>query len=868
MSRPDDHQKLQTAISLHQKGNVNEAAKLYRTLIKTNPNNFYALHFLGVIEAGVGNIEKAKLLMARSLSIQPPNVQFIENYSTVLFQAGDYQSALKICQQGLQLNSANAALLYLSAILLYKLSKLKDAIAQFDKLLLLQPNHIAALNERGSVLAELKQFDAALNSIEKALALDPRYPEAQLNKGNLLSELKRYDDAIIAFDKALAVTPNLANAWLGRGIALRELKRHDDAFVAFDKALSLKPDLAEAWLGRGNVYFDLKRHDDAIAAYDKALALKPNLAGLWLGRGNIFRELKRHNEALAAYDKALALKPDLAEAWFGRGNVHFAVKRYEEAFAAYDKTLALKPDFADAWLGRGNIFFELKRYDEAMADYDKALAVKSNFAEAWFSRGNVFFELKRFDDAVDSFDRAFLLKPDLPGLEGSRLHAKMSICNWNNFNAECDHLIASVRSGKVAAEPFALFSVPSAPEDQLQCAKLWIADKHPPAKEPIWRSERYEHDRIRVAYLSADFREHHPVSFLIPGVFECHDKPRFDVTAISLAPDDHSDMHRRLKAAFERFIDAHQYSDERIASLIKELEIDILVDLMGLTKNSQTGVYARRCAPVQASYLGYAGTMGAEYIDYILADRFVIPEEKRGCYSEKVVYLPNSFMANDCKRRISERAQSRTDNGLPETGFVFCSFNNSYKFSPQVFDIWMRLLRRIDNSVLWLSNLNEAAARNLKTEAQNRGVDPSRLVFAQRAPLNEDHLARHRLADLFLDTLPYNAHTTASDALWAGLPVLTLLGETFAGRVAGSLLNAIHLPELIATTSDSYERMAFDLATHPEKLANIKHRLAENRLKTPLFDTKLFTKHIEAAYTAMHERHQAGLAPDHIAIPN
>jgi predicted O-linked N-acetylglucosamine transferase (SPINDLY family) len=351
-------------------------------------------------------------------------------------------------------------------------------------------------------------------------------------------------------------------------------------------------------------------------------------------------------------------------------------------------------------------------------------------------------------------------------------------------------------------------------------------------------------------------------------MLECHDKSRFDVSAISLGPDDNSKMRQRLKAAVPRFIDARTFGDEHIANLVRSLEVDILVDLMGFTKDARTEIFAGRPAPVQVNYLGYPGTMGASYVDYIIADRTAIPEEKRGCYLEKVVYLPDSFMGNDTARKISERLPRRSECNLPEAGFVFCSFNNSYKIIPQIFDIWMRILRQVDNSVLWLSKKNETAIRNLRREAQNRGVDPSRLVFAQRLPLNEDHLARHRLADLFLDTFPYNAHTTASDALWAGLPVLTCLGETFAGRVAASLLNAIGLPELITTTPETYEQMAVELATHPERLAVIKHKLAENRLTAPLFDTKLFTKHIEAAYTAMHERDQAGLAPDHIVVLN
>jgi predicted O-linked N-acetylglucosamine transferase (SPINDLY family) len=351
------------------------------------------------------------------------------------------------------------------------------------------------------------------------------------------------------------------------------------------------------------------------------------------------------------------------------------------------------------------------------------------------------------------------------------------------------------------------------------------------------------------------------------GMFECHDKSRFDVTAISCGPDDNSDIRRRLMVSFERFIDATTYSDDQIANLVRELEIDIFVDLAGFTTDSRTSIFAKRPAPIQVSYMGYPATMGAPYIDYIVADRIVIPESQQEFYAEKIACLPNSYLVSDTKRSIADRAFTRTELGLPLTDFVFCCFNNNYKITPSVFDCWMRILKQVEGSVLWLFEDNAKAASNLRKEAMARGVNPERLIFAKRMP-PPDHLARHRLADLFLDTLPVNAVTTASDALWAGLPVLTCRGETFVGRVAASLLHAIGLPELITTTSEAYEQTAIDLAMHPEKLAVIKAKLAENRLTTPLFDTKLFTKHIEAAFTAMYERQQAGLPPDHIIIPN
>jgi predicted O-linked N-acetylglucosamine transferase (SPINDLY family) len=866
MPRIDDHQVLQTAIVLQQKGNHDEAAKLYRQLIKSGPDNFYALHFLGVIEATVGNIKQAKLLMARSLSIQPSNIQFIENYATVLYQAGDYGSALEVCQQGLQLNNANPLLLYVNAISLFNLSKFQESVTQFDKLLLIQPNHIAALNERGSVLAEMKQYDAALSSVENALAINPRYAEAHLNKGNLYSELKRYDEAIPAFDRALSLNPNLGNAWLGCGNVFRNLKRYDEAFAAYDKALALKPDLESAWLGHGNVFHDLKRYDEAFAAYDKALALKPDLESAWLGRGNVFHDLKRYDDAFAAYDKALALKPDLESAWLGRGNVFYGLKRYDDAFAAYDKALALKPDLESAWLGRGNVFYGLKRYDDAFAAYDKALALKPDLDSAWLGRGNVFYDLKRYDEAFAAYDKALALKPDLESAEGMRLYSKMHICDWINSDTECAHLIASVKDGKTNTPPFAFLGISESPDDQLQCARRWTAVMYPPAKRVVGQVERYRHDRIRVAYVSSDFRQH-PMSFLIAEFIESHDRGRFEVVGLSTEPEDSSEIGQRMKNAFERFIDVSKLPDEKIADTVRELEIDIAVDLNGYTRNGRPNIFARRAAPLQVSYMGFPGTMGADFIDYLIADRVVVPNDNVSSFSEKIVWMPDTYWVASQERAIEPTVVSRKELALPESSFVFCCFNQTYKIRPEVFESWMRILQRVNGSVLWLLKDEAVAANNLRSEARRRGVDPERLIFASRVSRSQ-HLARHRHADLFLDTLPYNAHTTASDALQTGLPVLTQIGRTFAGRVAASLLTAISLPELIVTTMQDYEDLAVELATNAKKLAAIKTKLVDNAPKKPLFDTRLFTRHMEIAYQAMYRRHQSGLPPDHMNVAN
>lgn len=380
----------------------------------------------------------------------------------------------------------------------------------------------------------------------------------------------------------------------------------------------------------------------------------------------------------------------------------------------------------------------------------------------------------------------------------------------------------------------------------------------------MWNGEVYSQDKIHVAYVSADFREH-ATSYLMAGMFECHDKTKFEITAISIGPDDASALRGRLRAAFDDFFDGSLLSDDEIARWIRQKEIDILIDLNGFTQNARTGIFTRRSAPIQVNYLGFPGTMGASYIDYLFADATLVPQSHQQDYSEKIVYLPNSYQVNDRKRAISERTLTREDMGLKDHSFVFCCFNNNFKIAPETFDHWSRVLKQVDGSVLWLLESNATAAGNLRKEARSRGLDPERLIFAPLVPL-PDHLARHRCADLFLDTLPYNAHTTASDALWSGLPVLTQIGETFAGRVAASLLIAIGLPELITSTPQAYEELAIELATDPKKLAAIKCKLARNRLTTPLFDTHLFTRHIERAYEAIYARYKTGLPPDHIYV--
>jgi predicted O-linked N-acetylglucosamine transferase (SPINDLY family) len=536
-----------------------------------------------------------------------------------------------------------------------------------------------------------------------------------------------------------------------------------------------------------------------------------------------------------------------------------ALKRYDEALTAYQRVLSLQPDHAEALNGRGIVLQALGQPEQALASYDRALQLRPAYSDALNNRATALRDLRRYQDAASCFRQLLQVAPDYGYALGALLHAQLHCCDWDGYSQNAEIVVVSAAAGKRADLPFSFLAACDSSAAQLQCARGFVADRCPPAATPVWRGERYVHDRIRVAYLSADFHAH-ATSYLMAELFERHNRERFEITAISFGPEDGSTLRARLRRAFDRFIDVRSMSDADVARLLRGLEIDIAVDLKGFTIDSRLEIFAHRPAPLQVNYLGYPGTLGAPYIDYIVADQEVIPPADQQHYAERVVYLPDCYQVNDSRRAIAPRTPARTEVGLPATGFVFCCFNNNYKITPAVFDIWMRLLRQVPGSVLWLFEANEVAAGNLRREAERRGIQPHRLVFAPRLP-QEEHLARQRLADLFLDTLPVNAHTTASDALWAGLPVLTCRGQAFAARVAGSLLKAVGLPQLVAETLHEYEQRALELATNPTLLAQIRAQLAASRSHSPLFDTARSCRHLESAYLTMWQRYQRGEPP-------
>ena len=475
------------------------------------------------------------------------------------------------------------------------------------------------------------------------------------------------------------------------------------------------------------------------------------------------------------------------------------------------------------------------------------------------------FELKRYDEAITHYDRALSLRPDINWVYGYLLHANMKRASWSCFDKYLEDVPKKILANEKAIAPFPLLSLIDDPLLHKKASQIYAQDRYPVnfTLGPIAKFAKKE--KIRIGYFSADFRNH-PVSFLTAELFELHDRNQFEIFAFSFGPDDKSPMRFRLSQAFNQFIDVSGMADKAVAKLSRDLDIDIAVDLTGPMQYSRTGIFSYRAAPIQVNWLGYPGTIGVDFIDYIVADKIVIPEYHQRFYAEKIAYLPNTYMVDDSKRTPSTRLFTREGCGLPKNAFVFCCFNNDYKFNPQVLDSWSRILHGVKNSILWISENNEYFKTQISAEFMRRGIDSGRVIFAARVEKMSDHLARYALADLFLDTYPFNAHTTAIDSLKACIPIVTLMGQSFAGRVAASLLNAIGLPELITLNQKDYEVLAIELAKNPKKLATIKHKITVNRFTTQLFDTPLFAKNLETVYIKMYERYHADIELDHITI--
>ena len=820
--------------------------------------------FKKAIEAHRGGaVENAKILYREVLTADPDNAAAYGNLAIIAAQQGDLAGAERLMRQEIELRPNTPAGYHNLGSVLQQQGRLADAIAAHRHAIKLKPDYAEAFLALGNGLRQQGHFEEAMGSYRSAVAARRDYPEAHNNIGVLLQMQGRLEQAAAAYHEAVRLRPGYAEAQFNLGTVLHQQHQLEAAEAAYRRVIELAPGIAAGHNNLGTVLKDQGRLDRALAAFDQAIALQADYAEAFYNRATVLQQQARLEEALAAYGRAIALRENYADAINNAGIVLQELGRASEAIDLYRPLLERMPAHADACNNLGTALLADGRADEARAAFEQALAHQPDFPEAFCNLGNARRELGDLTGAIAAYRDALRLRPDDAGAFSQLIYHRAQACAWEGYEADQEKLVDMARRG-IRVPPFYLLATPASASDQLSCARQWATSISPPRTALFHHRPRAGRERIRLGYLSGDFHQH-ATAQLMAELFECHDRDRFEVFAYSYGPDDHSPMRARLAAAFDRFVDIRARSHHEAAELIHAEGVDILVDLKGYTHHARPAISAYRPAPVQVSYLGYPATMGADFIDYIIVDPFVVPSSQQPFFSERLVHLPRSYQVNDRRREVADARTSRRDVGLPAEGLVLCSFNNSYKISPVFFDIWMRLLRAVPGSVLWLLEANPQVAGNLRSEAEKRGVDSGRLIFAPLAPPAE-HLGRHRHADLFLDTLPCNAHTTASDALWAGLPVVTCCGDTFAGRVAGSLLMAIDMPELVTTSLEEYEQAALALARSPQRLIALRRKLQNNREASALFDLPKLTGNIEAAYARMWQTWLAGQTPAAFSI--
>jgi predicted O-linked N-acetylglucosamine transferase (SPINDLY family) len=819
------------AIGLHRQGNLAEAETLYLQILDADPGLFGPRYYLGMLRMQQGRNAEACDYLGKATAVHPNDLGVLMNYGMALRAAGRPQEALEI----------------------------------FERALAIQPSMPEGLYNRGVALSDLQRFEMAVEAYDRALVVQPEMVAAMVNRAVALAAMSRLDDALAGYDRVLAMQPSNVTALNHRGLTKRGLGRPAEAVADYDRALALKPDHDEVRYNRGVALMDLRNAGEALAMFDAVMPVYQNNAEALNNRGVALWNLKRPEEALACYDRALALELRFAEAWNNRGLALRDMGRYQDALASFETVLTLEPRNAVAANSRGNVLRDMKRFEAAIESYDFAVSFKPDYAEALINRGYTRWTLKQIELGTADVEKGLALEPDYPYGRGEVLHMRMYSADWHDYAPRKAELERLVRDGARAVQPFIFQAIAETPADAQACSRIWARDKYPQIpSRPHDPAARKGQKKVRIGYVSGEFRSQ-ATAILMAGLYERHDRKRFEIIAIDTGANDQSPMRERLEKAFDRWISVASLSDDQAAEVIRDAGVDILVNLNGYFGEARMGIFARRPAPIQVNYLGFPATLGAAYIDYIIADKVVIPKAEERFYDEQVVTLPDSYQANDDHGRQMAATPSRTDVGLPVKAFVFCNFNRAYKLTPETFDSWMRILKQVEGSVLWLLESHALHADNLRARAEAGGVAGTRLIFAPDIPTDQ-HLARMTLADLFLDGLPYNAHTTGSDALWAGVPLITATGTTFPGRVAASLLKACGLGELVTGSAEEFEALAVKLASDPKALKKLRAKLAKNKDTCALFDTDRFRKGLESAYETMWARWLAGEMPKGFAV--
>ena len=890
-------EKINSVMELFSNGNYEKALKTLSFLMETYPNNSLLFNIKGACYAGLGQLEnavksykKAVLInpkyskahynlggafheigalddsvksYLKSLSIDPDYAEAHNNLGNVYRQKKLLDKAVNSYTSAININPDYLEAHYSIGLVFQDLGQTDLMISHIKKVITIKPDFAEAHNNLGVALKRNGKLDDAILSYKNALAIQPNNIEAYNNLGNVFKEKGLIDQSIRSYKAALQINPNLMLLNINLGNAYKELGQLDDAISSYEKAISIDSNNSEAYNNLGIVLNKIGRADDAIASYEKALEINPKYTDSYNNLGIALKKIGRLDDAINSYQEAIKINPNNADTHNNLGIAFADIGRLEDAVESYEKALSINPQYAESYNNLGIVFLKLKKLDKALKFNQKALTLKPKFAEGLAAQGRIYTEQKQLYKALASLEKVNVINSNLAYNLGAILNVKMNLCHWDNLPKLLAELNKKINENKEVIVPFDLLGLIDDPELQFKASEIYAREQFPKNFSLPSINAYTNHKKIRIGYFSADFKLH-PVATLTAELYEIHDRKSFEIYAFSFGPNTNDEMNLRIKAGVDHFYDVREKSDKEVVLLARSLEIDIAIDLSGYTADSRTSIFAMSAAPIQASYIGVLSTMGAKYYDYLIAGKSMIPKENQKYFTEKIVYLP-SYQVNDSKEPLPELSYTKDDFHLPTNFFIFCCFNSAFKLNPSIFDSWARILKAVNKSVLFLAIDEEEIRLNLINEISQRGIDSKRLIFGGRIPRPE-YLARYKVADLFLDTRPYNAGTTASDALRMGLPVITLKGQSFNSREASSVLTSLNMQELITTTEAEYESLAIELASNPTKLKIIKDRLMENLSSAPLYNTPLFTKNLETAYKKMFIRSQKGLQPDHIYV--
>ena len=858
---------IEEAIILHKKGKLTEAESLYKSILKDSKNNFEITHLLGIIKIQLKDFKEAIGWLNKAILINSNNHSVFNNLGVCYKELKEYPKALSCFKNALNIKPDYAEAYNNIAIIYRHLEKYNLAIENYLKAIQLKSNYAEAYNNLGIIYLRTKEFQKAEEVLSQATKIKPDYAEAFYNLGNVYKNLENYEESIKFFSLACKLKKNYHEAYNDLGIVYLNQEEFNKARDLLNEAIKIKPDYAEAYNNLGIVYLSLKIFESSKNSLNQAIRIKPDYAEAYNNLGMLYFKLKEYENSKNNIDKAILLKKDYGQAYISLGSYYESIENFKEAEVNYKNAIKLKEK--KGFNNLGILYLNQGRHDDAEKIFNEIIKLKPKNAETYFLRSLVYANSGKPYLALEDLKKSFKLKPEFYNQQDkiyNLLTTQNKICDWNDYKKISTKLITSLHNDSINdINPFGLLTF----SDSIELVKKVTQEKIKDLSLKIIQTKfniiKDINKKIRIGYYSPDFKDH-PVGYILSELFDYHDRDRFEIIGFSLSPDSNTNnkIKDKIIKSIDKFIDFSNKDHPSIINESKKLKIDIAIDLAGFTAFNKIKAFIKRVAPIQVNFLGYPGTIGP-HNDYIISDLEIISKEKQNFYFEKIIYMPNVFLPSFTKFSPDFDSKKK-DFELPETEtIVFCNFNNHGKITPTIFNCWMRILKKVNNSILWLLDGDNYSRENLKREAKKRGVEPNRLLFSKREDYYS-HTKRYKFCDLFIDTFPYNAHSTASSCLVSKVPLLTIKGETFQSRVASSLLKDLGMNELICSNIEEYENKAIFIASNPLELKRIKNKLQNSLFSSETFNTRRYCENLEKGYHQIYKRYAEELKPENIFI--